>query len=143
MSDSARVTMTSSEAQDKIPDHVRNDIYAAILSGHGIPHIEDTLKHEMQATGFTARLKAYINHLLRNEGVSAMPDILDRVEAKVLHDTQAAKSKDTPNGVNGVNGHGNDSDEYDLALPSSVTREGTKTVVKELEKVVDIVVDDK
>ncbi|KAL1606428.1 hypothetical protein SLS60_003832 [Paraconiothyrium brasiliense] len=130
--------MTASQAQEKLPDDVRNDIYAALLSGTGIRNIEETLNHEMQATGFKATLRAYINHLLRVEGVSTFPEILQRVEAKVLHDTQAAKNKDVSNGVNGVNGHSSEGDDYNLALPTSVTKEGAKTVMKELNKVCDI-----
>ena len=143
MAEPARLAMSSSHAQEKLPDDVRNRVYAALLSGHGIPHIENTLKHEMQATGFMAALRAYINHLLRNEALSSMPEILNRVEAKVLHDTQAAKTSDTVNGANGVNGHNSDGDEFNLALPSSVTKEGTRTLIKELEKVMDITVDEK
>lgn len=138
MSAPTRVAMSSDQAQDRLPDPVRSNIYSALMQSHGIPNIEDTLNHQMQATGFKAVLVAYINHLLRNEGVTSFPDIMDKVETKILHDTQQARSKDAANGVNGVNGHANDSDEYNLALPASVTKEGTKAVVKELEKVIDI-----
>lgn len=143
MSDGKPITMSASQAHDKLPDSLRNDIYSALLSGTGIRNIEDTLNHQMQATGFKATLRAYINHLLRNEGITTFPEILAKVEAKVLHDTQAAKNKDATNGVNGVNGHSSDGDEYNLALPTSVTKEGAKTVLKELDKVCDITVDEK
>ncbi|KAL5459567.1 hypothetical protein PMIN06_002713 [Paraphaeosphaeria minitans] len=135
--------MSSSQAQDRLPDRVRNDIYAALLSGSGIRNVEDTLNHQMQATGFKATLKAYINHLLRVEGVATFPEIMAKVEAKVLHDTQAAKNKDAANGVNGVYGHSGQGDDYNLALPASVSKEGAKTVLKELDKVCDITAEEK
>ncbi|KAF1971065.1 hypothetical protein BU23DRAFT_199225 [Bimuria novae-zelandiae CBS 107.79] len=142
MSASDRLTMSASEAQGKLSVEVRNEIYAALLSGRGIPNIEQALNHQMQVTGWKSTLKAYINHLMRNEGITSVPEIIKRVEDKILHDSQAAKGKDSTNGVNGVNGHSNESDEYNLAVPSSITREGTKAVVKELEKVMDITVDE-
>lgn len=135
--------MTSSEAQERLPDHVRNHVYAALLSGTGIRNIEDTLNHHMQATGFKATLKAYINHLLRVEGAATFPEIMAKVEAKVLHDTQAAKNKDAANGANGLNGHSTEADDYNLALPTTVSKEGAKAVFKELDKVCDITTEDK
>lgn len=143
MSTPKPITMTSAQAHDRLPDHVRNDVYAALLSGTGIRNIEDTLNHHMQATGFKATLKAYINHLLRVEGVATFPDIMAKVEAKVLHDTQAAKNKDATNGLNGINGHSSEADDYNLALPASVSKEGAKAVLKELDKVCDITAEDK
>ena len=141
MSEPARVTMSPSQAQGKISEETRNAIYHALLSTRAIPNIEESIRHEMQASGFMASLKAYIQHLFRNEGVTSMPELMDKVEAKILHDTQASKSKDASNGVNGVNGHSSESDDFNLALPVSVTKKGTKTVVEELDKVVDFTTD--
>lgn len=142
MPEPSRITMSASQAHEKISDDVRNAIYEALLANKSIPNIENTIKHAMQTSGFLDNLKAYIKHLFRNEGVTSMKELMEKVEVKVLHDTQAAKIKDTTNGVNGVNGHSNESDEFNLALPNTVNKEGTRIVVKELEKVVDITVDE-
>lgn len=135
--------MSSTQAQNTIPDEVRNDIYSALLSGTGIRNIEATLNHEMQASGFKSNLKAYIVHLLRSGECTTFNEVMTRVNDKIKHDTDAAKSNGATNGINGVNGHSKDSEEYDLRLPSRVVTESAKTVEEELEKVCEISVADK
>ncbi|KAJ4290591.1 hypothetical protein N0V90_010809 [Kalmusia sp. IMI 367209] len=138
MTSAKPIAMTSDQAQENLSAHLRRDIYSALLSGTGIRNIEASLDHEMQTTGFKSRLRTYINHLLRSGECTTFQEIMSRVEAKIQHDTQAAKTDGATNGVNGVNGHSKESDEYDLALPRSVTVAGARTVGAELEKVCEI-----
>jgi hypothetical protein len=133
------INMSSTQAQNTLSPELRNDIYSALLSGTGIRNIESTLDHEMQASGFKFNLKGYIMHLLRSGQCTTFDEIMVRVNDKIRHDTDAAKSNGTTtNGVHGTNGHSKDGEDYDLCLPEKMITEGIRTVGKELDKVCDI-----
>jgi len=142
MSNAKPISVTAAHALDDVSDDLRNDIFSALLSGTGIRNIEATLDHELQATGFMANLRAYINHLLRSGECTTFADIMTRIDDKIQHDSQAAAmTNGATNGVNGLNGHTKD-DDYDLALPKRVITAGARTVQAELEKVCTITEDD-
>ncbi|KAF2252182.1 hypothetical protein BU26DRAFT_252618 [Trematosphaeria pertusa] len=138
MSSSKPISMTSTQAHNTLPDELRNALYSQLLSGNGIRNIEGNLTHEMQATGFMANLKGYITHLYRSGQCTTHSEAMTLVTEKIRHDTQAKKSNGVTNGVNGINGHSKENDEYDLSLPDRVIREGVKTVRMELNEVCDI-----
>lgn len=140
MSSAKPISMTSTQAQTPISPDLRNSIYAALLSGTGIRNIEGTLEHELQASGWTANLKAYITHLLRSGECTTLDEINARILEKAKLGSGGEKSNGVTNGVNGVNGH-KDDDEYQLQLPEQAIREGVRVVRRELDKICDITVD--
>ncbi|KAF2113012.1 hypothetical protein BDV96DRAFT_648633 [Lophiotrema nucula] len=130
----ALITMTSAQAQSNVSAAQRNDIYSALLSGSGIPSIQNTLTHELEASGFLSNLREYVTRLLRSGECTTMDEVMARVQQKIQEQQKEGKS----NGVNGVNGHTNGvngvSDEEDLKMPPRAIAEGVKAVRKELEK---------
>ncbi|KAF2873666.1 hypothetical protein BDV95DRAFT_592992 [Massariosphaeria phaeospora] len=144
MATSKPVHVSPAQAQDHLSPALRNNIYSALLSSNGIRNMEGTLEHEMQASGWTANLKAYITHLLRSGECTTVAEIKTRVHEKILQDKlgldgEPEKSNGVTNGVGRVNGH-KEADAYDLTIPENAIREGVKVVRMELEKVCEITV---
>jgi len=127
---------------------VQNALYSALLSSSGIPTIQQTLTHELQASGWTMNLRTYIQALLRSGECTTYNEVMKRV----LEETRGAESEEKSNGTtNGVNGnaHGKENgvvegksvEEGGIKIPERAVREGVRVVRRELEKVCDITVE--
>jgi len=126
------ITLLTSEAQNHLSLDLRNNIYAALLSGDGIRNIESALDRQLAESGFKDELRRYITDLFRSGQVATVEEARALAMEKIR--------EEGANGVvgNGVNGNG---DEYDLKIPRKAVVEGTKSVRRELEKVCEIVED--
>jgi hypothetical protein len=154
----------SSETTLPIPPDLRNDIYAALISGGGLRAIEGTLEHELQASGWIADLKVYITHLLRSGECTTVKEIEAKVHEKIAqsagkeggnarrNNTEEESGSENGsvmgNGVtngNGVNGNGNginghSTDDLNLRIPNKAIVEGVQVIRRELNKICDITV---
>ena len=139
------VSMTVDQAQTGISQELRNNIYSALLSDGGIRNIESTLDEQLRASGFKDELRRYITDLFRSGQATSVEEARNLAMDKIREQMRSAPSEHS-NGANGVNGTSNgnndNSEEYQLHIPEAAVREGTKTVMKELEKVCDITYED-
>ncbi|KAH7139322.1 hypothetical protein B0J11DRAFT_516556 [Dendryphion nanum] len=124
------------QASHDLTQDFRNELYAALLSGTGIRNIETTLSQELQESGWLDKLKAYMQYLLREGLVTSHPELMEKVMEKIKSSNTDATNG--TNGVNGTNGH-SEGEEIDLRLPERVTRQGSKVVRQEVEKVCELV----
>jgi hypothetical protein len=140
---STTITMPASQSA-ALPSDLRNSIYSSLLSSGGIRNIESTLTQLLQTTGFQATLRTYITELFRTGQATSAPEAyaiaMNRIKESMTDDAERANGT---NGTNGVNGGGDDGDDTDLKLPKEVIIEGTKCVKKELERVVEVTLEDK
>ncbi|KAF2190246.1 hypothetical protein K469DRAFT_723092 [Zopfia rhizophila CBS 207.26] len=134
------ISLSSSQASSQIPTHLRNNIYSALLSSGGIPAIQSTLTHELQASGWTTNLRSYITQLLRTGECTTVGEVMERVMSEAQLGGHSQKSNGMTNGVNGVNGY-KETEEVNLRIPERAVREGVRVVRRELEKVCDITVE--
>ena len=139
MSSSKPVSMTTDQAQSGISQELRNNIYSALLSEGGIRNIESTLDEQLRASGFQDELKRYITDLFRSGQATTAEEARNLAMDKIREQMRAGQTNGTANGTNGTaNANGDDSDDYQLRIPHEAVRQGTKSVMKELEKVCDI-----
>lgn len=149
-SDSKPVTISPTTASQPLNANLTNSLYAALLSSSGIPNIQATLTHELQASGWTSNLRSYITQLLRSGECTSYKEVLDRILEEANVEGLDAQSNGT--GVtNGVNGHkengvsgsgeGKSVEEGGIRIPHRAVREGVRVVRRELEKVCDIAVE--
>jgi hypothetical protein len=154
------VQLSSSTASSPLSPALRNTLYSALLSNGGIPAIQSSLTHELQASGWTTNLRAYITALLRSGECTSFNEVLDRVLAEATlgpspSTSSADSEKKETNGVNGVNGHkvngtgsavaaleGKSVEEGGIAIPERAIVQGVRAVRRELEAVVEITVED-
>jgi hypothetical protein len=139
MSTNTPIPVTTTQAQTGLSQHLRNNIYSALLSGSGIRNIESTLDESLRASGFKDNLRAYITDLFRSGQASTCEQARELAMARIR---EQMRSGGATNGVGGVNGNGEEADEIDLKLPKEAIDIGAKTVMKELEKVCEITYED-
>lgn len=127
-------------------ESTQNQITSALIASGSIPSIQQTLLHELQASGWTTSLRTYITQLMRSGECTKYDDIMDKVLAEVgrvqgQHDAPAssgrAKSSSNTIGVNGAGAAAKGDAVVDLKIPIRVQTEGMKVVKRELEKVCD------
>lgn len=164
------LTIPNTTASSPLPPALRNTLYSALLSNGGIPAIQNSLTHELQATGWTTNLRSYITALLRSGECTSYNEVLERVLAEVklgpspnnsTGGSSAENDNREANGVNGVmngngNGHkvngagssavaameGKSVEDGGIAIPERAIVQGVRAVRRELEAVVEITVDD-
>lgn len=138
--------MTTDQAQSGISQDLRNNIYSALLSDGGIRNIESTLDEQLRASGFKDELKRYITDLFRS-GQATTADEARNLAMERIREQMGSTSTDShSNGTTQANGLSNgvaEDGDYKLRIPDEAVKEGTKTVMRELEKVCDITYDDK
>jgi hypothetical protein len=135
-----KINVTISEAENRMSQDLRNNIYSALLSGDGIRNIEGTLDRQLAESGFKDELRRYITDLFRSGQATTALEARALAMAKIREQMQGGTDDDDqPNGVNGTNG---EEQKYNLKIPTKAVVEGTKTVRKELEKVCEITEDD-
>ncbi|KAF2468956.1 uncharacterized protein BDR25DRAFT_171056, partial [Lindgomyces ingoldianus] len=134
------IPLTAAAAHSPIPLAVRNNIYSALMSGHGIASIQATLTHELQSSGWISDLRSYITYLLRSGECTTVSEVMERVMAECKLRPALEMSNGLSNGVNGANGH-KETDDINLRLPERAVREGVRVVRRELDKVCDITVE--
>ncbi|KAL1304213.1 hypothetical protein AAFC00_000634 [Neodothiora populina] len=132
------LTSKSSYATD---EQVANDLRAALVANASIPTIQQTLHDELQRTGWSANLRAYVTKLMRSGECTNYDQLMDKVLNEAL------------NGLNGPDkvgvgaaaaAPGNATTttattaDPGLRIPDSVKERGVKVVGKELAKVADI-----
>ncbi|KAF1847055.1 uncharacterized protein K460DRAFT_363164 [Cucurbitaria berberidis CBS 394.84] len=141
MSSNKPVSMTTDQAQNGISQELRNNIYSALLSEGGIRNIESTLDEQLRASGFKDELKRYITDLFRSGQATTAEEARNLAMESIKAQMQTAQTNGTTNGVNGTSNNSNDlvdANDYKLKVPDEAVRQGTKGVMKELEKVCDI-----
>ncbi|KAG9190970.1 hypothetical protein G6011_09058 [Alternaria panax] len=141
---SQSISLTTTQAQSGISQHLRNNIYSALLSGDGIRNIESTLDESLRASGFKDALRAYITDLFRSGQATTCEEARDLAMHKIREQTRGlAADSNEANGTNGTtNGNGEIGDDVDLKIPKSAIDAGAKTVMKELSKVCEITFED-
>ncbi|GAB7351141.1 hypothetical protein MBLNU459_g1597t2 [Dothideomycetes sp. NU459] len=135
MSATSKVPVHSSSSYSTQPG-TASALTTALVDAGSIPVIQATLLHELQASGWTANLRAYLTALMRSGECTKYDELMDRVLDEVTKDlgtrprsakaSSAAADKDA-----GASG---------LQIPDAAIKQGVKVVKKELEKV--CVVDD-
>lgn len=155
------IALTSQQARNALTPDLRNTLYGALVSTNGFSNIETAFKHELQASGWHANLRAYMTQLLRSGECTTYEEVEARVRQKLgltsvpggQQQTNGASANGTT--TNGVNGHGKDKDkdkdaaagasaaddDFDLHIPERAIREMTKVTRQEINKVVDITVE--
>jgi len=111
-----------------------NQITTALISSNSIPTIQSALLHELQSSGWTANLRAYVIKLMRSGDCTKYDDIMDRVLEEAMKGMGDKSAGAKSNGVNG-NAKAGES----LRIPESAIKEGVKVVRRELEKVCEVV----
>jgi len=111
---------------------LQNQLTAGLVTNGSIPIIQSALLHELQASGWTANLRAYITHLMRSGECTKYDDIMDKVLEEAMKGVTAEKAKTNGAATNGKSVEG------DLKMPDNVVREGIKVVKKELEKICEV-----
>ncbi|OCK80501.1 hypothetical protein K432DRAFT_254382, partial [Lepidopterella palustris CBS 459.81] len=120
---------------NSLPPSLQNTLYTALLSTTAIPTIQNTLTHELQASGWTSNLRTYIQQLLRSG------------ECTTYNEANGTAT----NGMNGSGHKGGSNvaggewaknvEDGGIKIPERAVREGVRVVRKELEKVVEITVE--
>jgi hypothetical protein len=140
---SAQIPITTTQASSGISPDLRNNIYSALLSHGGIRTIESVLDETLRSTGFHDALKAYITEILRSGQATTAEQARNLAMAKI-HEQMRADGGAKTNGA--VNGNGTSTngevEELDLRIPKEAVRKGTKTIMRELEKVCEITYED-
>ncbi|KAH7371046.1 hypothetical protein BKA66DRAFT_425039 [Pyrenochaeta sp. MPI-SDFR-AT-0127] len=141
------VSITTDQAQSGISQEFRNNIYSALLSEGGIRNIESTLDEQLRASGFKDELKRYITDLFRSGQATTAEEARNLAMERIKEQMRSASSESSTNGTTELNGISNgiseDAGDYKLKIPDAAVKEGTKTVMKELEKVCEITYDEK
>lgn len=133
------VAMSADEAQPPISQDLRNNIYSALLAGQGIRNIEAVLDEHLAASGFKDNLKNYITDLFRSGQATTAEEARTMAMARIKEQIRAGQSNGASNGTNGTtNGNGDALDDIDLTFPKNAVRDGTKIVMKELERVCEV-----
>jgi hypothetical protein len=140
MANNKPIAIGSTEAQNHISLDLRNNIYAALLSGEGIRNIEASLDRQLAESGFKDELRRYVTDLFRSGQATSVDEARALAMERIRQQMQG--DDDQSNGANGMNGANGDEQKYDLKVPNKAIVEGTKTVRRELEKVCDITEDD-
>ncbi|KAF2489635.1 hypothetical protein BU16DRAFT_566742 [Lophium mytilinum] len=139
--------LPSTAATAPLPPLIQNALYSALMTSRSIPTIQATLTHELQASGWTTNLRAYIQQLLRSGECATYNEVM----ARLMEETRVQKS----GRENGVNGHANgvvngvdgnaerprSVEEGGILIPERAVREGVRVVRRELEKVVEVAVE--
>lgn len=94
----------------------------ALVANGSIPTIQETLGNELQRTGWSANLRAYVTQLMRSGECTNYDELM----AKVLQQAQV----------------GAEDNDAGLKIPDSVNDKGLKVVMKEIKKVADVDDDD-
>ncbi|KAF2809085.1 uncharacterized protein BDZ99DRAFT_521549 [Mytilinidion resinicola] len=139
-------TLPSTAATAPLPPVVQNALYSALMTSRSIPTIQATLTHELQASGWTTNLRAYIQQLLRSGECATYNEVM----AKLMEETRVRK--DYQNGVVNGNGVGNGNangngeggrtvEEGGILIPEKAVREGVRVVRRELERVLEVAVE--
>jgi hypothetical protein len=142
MSPAKPISMTTTQASNGLSPTLRNNIYTALLSGHGIRNIESSLDESLAASGFKDRLREYITELYRSGQATTAEEARSMAMARIRvqmeeSETKDKKDKKKSNGVNGT--HEEDGAEsIDLRVPEGSVQLGTRTVMRELERVCEI-----
>ncbi|CAO2655284.1 Nn.00g103480.m01.CDS01 [Neocucurbitaria sp. VM-36] len=143
MSSNKPVKTTTDQAQSGISQELRNSIYSALLSEGGIRNIESTLDEQLRASGFKDELKRYITDLFRTGQATSAEEARNLAMERIREQTRPGQTNGSTNGTNGTsNGSVDGSEDYKLKIPDEAVKEGTKSVMKELEKVCDITYED-
>ena len=111
---------------------------AALLENNAIPKIERALKGELEAAGWVTELKGYIVNLIRTGEATSYGEIMERVLGAVHGGGERGEVNGEGEGGGNGGGEGNNK----LAIPEKAVVAGVKVVREELEKIVDVVVDD-
>ncbi|KAF2197343.1 hypothetical protein GQ43DRAFT_424788 [Delitschia confertaspora ATCC 74209] len=135
------IPLPTTTASTPLPPNLRNALYSALLSSSGIPAIQSTLSHELQASGWTSNLRAYITTLLRSGECTTFGEVMERVLAEANLSAADRVMRGETNGSNEVNGHNGDKGEGGIRIPEKAVREGVRAVRRELEKVCEITVE--
>jgi len=112
---------------------LQNQLTAGLVTNGSIPVIQSALLHELQASGWTAHLRAYITQLMRSGECTKYDDIMDKVLEEAMKGVNAEKAK-----TNGAVATTGKPVEGDLKMPENVVKEGIKVVKKELEKICEV-----
>lgn len=113
----------------------------ALITHNSIPLIQATLLHELQASGWTASLRAYITQLMRSGECTRYEELMDRVLEKAMAGIVEDKGRDRNGTANGMNGSGKKEGDDGLRIPDKAIREGIRVVKMELAKVCEVVED--
>ena len=70
----------------RIPSVLFSDITSALLSANAIPRIQAALQNELDATGWTTRIRKRVLQLLREEQCSTYDEVMKAVLAEVKAD---------------------------------------------------------
>jgi hypothetical protein len=143
--------LTPAHATAPLNPSVQNALYTALMTSRSIPTIQATLTHELQASGWTSNLRAYIQQLLRSGECTTYNEVMARVMAET-NGNGGLKTNGITNGVNGTNGvHGNGNgingvegrsvEDGGIQIPDRAVREGVRVVRRELEKVLEVAVE--
>lgn len=103
-----------------LPHPTQAALTSALLSAHSIPRIEAQLSQSLAETGWTTNLRTYITNLVRSGECTSYKELLAKVMVAVREEGK----------------------EGGIGIPKSVVKEGLVVVRGEVEKVVDLRVDD-
>ena len=118
-----------------MPKPIHDALATALLENRAIPRIEGVLSQSLAETGWSDKLRAYIQRLIRTGEAHTHDEIMVKVEAAIRGGSIPAEGETNGNGVDAA-------EKPDLKIPEKVVRDGVKVVRQELEKVVTIEVDD-
>lgn len=133
MSSNKKIPVTSSTSY-ATNEAFANDLRTALVSNNAIPTIQESLHNELQRTGWSTNLRAYVTQLMRSGECTNYDELMQKVLNEAQNGTSGPEKKS--NGVS--TGSSNASAEPGLKIPDSVLDRGIKVVEKEIKKVVVI-----
>lgn len=122
-------------------DQLATDLRAALVANNSIPTIQETLHNELQRTGWSSNLRAYLIQLMRSGECTNY----DQLMARVLHESLNGingpdKIARGPAAANAAAANAAHSTEEDpgLRIPDTVKDTAVKIVHAEIAKIADI-----
>lgn len=114
-------------------DSVEGQIVGALIANGSIPRIQESLLHELQASGWTTKLRAFVTDLMRGGEATRFDDLMERVLEEAMKGVDGERTRN----VNGTTTNGNRPGQ-ELRIPDAAVKEGIKVVRRELEKVCEV-----
>jgi hypothetical protein len=122
-----------------LPPKIYKELTDTLVSAHAIGRLEAVLTQNLSATGWTSNLRTYITTLLRSGECSSREEVLAKVMAAISQGMDEGKAE-TSSKKGAANG--NQSDSEGVAIPQEIIKDGIKLVKAELEKAINLNVDD-
>jgi hypothetical protein len=123
-----------------LPPKIYKELTDTLVSAHAIGRLEAALTQNLSATGWTSNLRTYITTLLRSGECSSREEVLAKVMAAISQGMDQGKAETTSSKKGAANASQTESE--GVAIPQEIVKDGIKLVKAELEKAINVNVDD-